>query len=261
MSKLMTIAIKQQDSTDSFKTTRSFINSLEISSAAFLEKILGTKKRIVSFETLLIKNGIYNLITMSEDIHTHIESQLKFYFPGITIQNEDDPIQNLKMHVTEFVLESNPFNPLLTFENYPGIDSIFNSYKELLNNQSDSDLTLIQLTLSNKKEGWQDKVVNKIEKGNRKHTHHRSEYTDINLISDKLNYPCFDCSLRVASTTNKNQNIVNNLFNTTERQWSNKIVTSSKNLFLNNSIDNLLDRTNKKDSILNSSEITTLWHI
>ena len=261
MSKLITIAIKQLNNTSSFKTTRDFINSLEISSATFLENLIGTKREIVSFETLLIKNGIYNLITLSEDVYIYIESQLKFYFPNITIQKEDDPIQNLKMYITEFELDNKLFNPLLTFENFPGSDSVFSSYKELLNEQADSDLTLVQLTFSKKEEGWQDKIVNNIENNSKKYRSVNSEYMDNNLILDKVNYSCFDCTIRVASTTNKNQSKINDLFNNTERQGSNKIVALPKKSLFNNSLDNLLDRTNKKNMTLNSSEIATLWHI
>lgn len=261
MSKLVTIAIKQKNNTSSFKTTRNFINSLEISTAGFLEKILGTKRDIISFETLLIKQGIYNLITLSEDAYVYIEPQLKFYFPDITIQNEDDPIQDLKMYVTEFVLEKNHFNPILTFENFPGSDTVFSSYKELLNVQADSDLTLVQLTLSKKEEGWHDNIINNIEKNSKEDGSANSETIDKNLILDKVSYSCFDCTLRVASTTNKNQSKIKDLFNNTERQGSNKIVALPKKSLFNNSLDNLLDRTNKKTMTLNSSEIATLWHI
>lgn len=261
MSKLLTIAIKQQNNTSSFKSTRDFINSLEISSASFLDKILGTKKEIISFETLLIKNGIYNLITLSEDVYLHIESQLKFYFPDITIQKDTDPIQNLKMYVTEFELEKKTFKPLLTFENFPGNDSVFSSYKNLLNVQADSDLTLVQLTLTKKDEVWQGNLINNIENSNKKDESLNTEYMAKNLILDKVSYSCFDCTLRIASTTNKNQSIINDLFNNTERQGSNKIITIHKNSFLNNSEDELLERVNKRKMILNSSEIATLWHI
>lgn len=261
MSKLITIAIKQQGNNNSFEATRGFINSLETTSSSFIEKILGTKKEILSFETLLIKNGVYNLITLSEDIYIYIESQLKFYFPKITIQKDNDPIQDLKMYATEFALEEKSHYPIQTFENFPSVDPILNSYEDLLSLQSSNDLTLFQLIISKKEDGWQDNIINIVENNNKRHDIFSSESVDKNLTLDKVCYPCFDCSLRVASTTNKNQIKINNLFNNTERQGSNKIVALPKKSLFNNSLDNLLDRANKKTITLNSSEIATLWHI
>lgn len=261
MSQLITIAVKYNNSNDSFNLTKDFINSLELSSSNFVDRILNNKKGILSFETLFIKKGIYNLITMSEDIYTNVVSQLKFFYPNIIIQSTDDPILDLELSSYEFNLEKSAFKPILTFENFPGLDPMTQNYHNLINQQSDNDLTLLQLSISSKNGDWQDKLINDTSSFDDKLNALESENMIKNLVLDKISYPCFDCSLVVSSTTNKNQNIIEKLFDNLERQKSNRLIISSKKTLFSNQKQNVHLRSSKKGIVLNSSEIATLWHL
>lgn len=249
----ITIALRRGDKSNVSESSRNFFELIEIPKK---NHIFWNKKISISFEVLLIKNQIFKLMNFDKQYFEQVKNQIKNLLPNVLIEKVEDPLLSVdKLEIVEYKFDREGYYPILNYQNFSQDDPLTNKYDEILKIQGDSDLTLIQVIISETNSNWQEKTINLLDKDN-------NYSKDKNIIFDKISYPSFKTNIKALSTSAKNIYLLNSLFDVLEKNNSNKIIPTEKGMFQIDVVQKAEDRVkNKSNIILNSKELATIWNI
>lgn len=263
MSKLVTISVKlprlQEVTPEAAKTFLSALTS--ISTVSPLQKLFGTKPQVLSLELVTINQQILFTITADEDLIQFVQTQLQSNYPLVIMQKIADPLEGLAMGVKNLKLKNGSFYPIATYDKFADIDPM-SSVLSVLSKAESNEVSMVQLALEATNSSWQSKGASYADFGTKNEDGNYSPRTDKNIIVEKISYPGFKVSIRVASTTNKILTELVASCGVFARSDGNSITTKKIGLFSKSHVvDDLFARKVVGNDVMNIMELATIWHL
>mgnify|MGYP001592524408 FL=1 len=263
MSKSVTISVKlprlQEVTPEAAKTFLSALTS--ISTVSPMQKLFGTKPQVLSLELVTINQQILFTITADEDLIQFVQTQLQSNYPLVIMQKIKDPLEGLAMEVKNLKLKNGSYYPIATYDKFADIDPMA-SVLSVLSKAETNEVSMVQLALEATSSSWQSKGASYADFGTKKEDGTYTPRSDKNIIVEKISYPGFKASIRVASTSNKTLTELGSSLGVFARSDGNTITTKKIGLFGKATVvDDLLERKVIGHDVMNIMEIATLWHL
>lgn len=263
MDNLTTVLIKLPRNTQvTPESAQTFLAALtQINYVSGLDRILGKKPKAFALEIALFNQQIRFLITCHSDLLSFIETQIQSNYPLAIIEKTVDPLEKQTVEMVSLRLSKGSFYPISTYDKFQNIDPL-SSILSVLAKSDPDQVTLVQLALESVESSWQIQGQTFYEKGKKNADGTYSPRSDQNIIKEKISYPGFRFSLRVASNTKKTLTEVGNAFGVYARSDANSFYLKRPGIFgSNKDYENLRSRKISGREILNILEIATLWHL
>lgn len=263
MSKLVTIALKLPRNTEvTPEASKTFLSTLtSIGGVSSLQKLFGTKAPKLSLEIVTVNQQILFLITAEESLIQFIQTQLQSNYPLVIMQKIDDPLKDLTLEVKNLKLKNGSCYPIATYDKFTDIDPM-GSVLSVLSKSENNEVSIIQIALESISSSWQGKGAYYADHGSKNEDGSYSPRSDKAIITEKISYPGFKVSVRVASTTNKTLNELVSSFGVYTRSEGNGFSLKKIGIFGKSKIvTDLTERKVTGSDILNIMEIATLWHL
>lgn len=222
-------------------------------------KLRGKHSQRLSLEIALINQQIHFLITCDRDLATFVTSQLQSNYPLIIIEEIIDPasqIQNL--HTIELTLKKGNFYPINTYPLFVDIDPLSSMLSVLSTKGDPNEFVLVQIALEGSVSAWQKSGQQLAETGGgKKEDGSYVAHPHATIIKEKIAFPGFRVSLKIASNSTQTLSEIANTFGVFTRSDGNSFGKKKSK----NSNKSLLARTVDDKQILNIVELATLWHL
>lgn len=263
MSKLVTISVKlprlQEVTPEAAKMFLSTLTSL--SSVTPLQKFFGAKPQVLSLELVTINQQILFLITVDEELERFVQTQLQSNYPLVIMQKINDPLEGLAMGVKNLKLKNGSYYPIATYDKFTEIDPMA-SVLSVLSKAESNEVSMVQLALEATGSGWQGKGASYADFGTKKEDGTYTPRSDKSIIVEKISYPGFKVSIRVASTTNKTLTELASSLGVFTRSDGNSITSKKIGLFSKgNVVNDLFERKVIGNDVMNIMELATIWHL
>lgn len=263
MSKLVTISVKlprlQEVTPEAAKMFLSTLTSL--SSVSPLQKLFGTKPQVLSLELVTINQQILFLITVDEELERFVQTQLQSNYPLVIMQKIKDPLEGLSMNVKNLKLKNGSYYPIATYDKFTEIDPMA-SVLSVLSKAESNEVSMVQLALEATGSGWQGKGASYADFGTKKEDGTYTPRSDKSIIVEKISYPGFKVSIRVASTASKTLTELSSSLGVFTRSDGNSITSKKIGLFSKgNIVNDLFERKVIGNDVMNIMELATIWHL
>lgn len=264
MSSLVTFSLKLPRNTEvTPEASKTFLSALtSISSVSNFQKMLGVKPQRLSLEIVSINQQILFLITCDSDIAQFVQTQIQSSYPLVIISKIDDPLTGRDLYIKNFKTSKGSYYPISTYEKFSDIDPL-SSLLSVLSKSETDEVTLFQIALEATDSSWQTAGLSYADFGAKKEDGTYSPRPDKSVIVEKVSYPGFRASIRIASTSNKTLNEISSALGVFTRSDGSSIVSKKKGLFENKNkyLKNIIERNVDTKDILNILELATLWHL
>ncbi|MCK4818501.1 DUF87 domain-containing protein, partial [bacterium] len=199
------------------------------------------------------------------DLVPFIETQIQSNYPLVLIEKTPDPLQQLaenqELDLVRLYLKNGNYYPIATFPSFQDIDPL-SSILSVLAKGTPEQVTLIQYALESASPSWQAQGKRYAERGTKNEDGTYSPRPDESIIKEKISYPGFKASVRIASNTKKSLKEIVNAFGVFTKADGNSFhVKKPGRLKWNKEINNLYKRYVGDHQILNISELATIWHL
>ena len=244
------------------EASQTFLSALtQINSVSFFQRLTGTKAQALALEIALVNQQILFLITCDSEIVPFVTTQIQSNYPLLIIEKVQDPIAQKPLLVTNLGLRNGSYYPLATYANFTDIDPL-SSILSVLSKASPDDVALVQIALESAGGSWQGAGASFAEKGTKNEDGGYSPRSDQNVIKEKISYPGFRASVRVAANTNETRKGLVSAFGVFTRADGNSFKSKGAS-FINRKApyQNLLARKVSDNQILNTVELATIWHL
>lgn len=265
MSELVTLQIKIPRNTEiTPEAAQTFLSTMmSLKTATPLQKLLGKKSQVFALEIVLYNQQILFQITCDTELKFFVETQIVSNYPLATVTHIVDPIAEKieSMEITRLFLKEGNYYPLATFASFNEIDPLSSVLSVLTKGDSDI-VSIIQFALEPADSIWQTKATDYAAKGDKKEDGSYSPRSDQSIIKEKVSYPGFRTSLRVASTQRNTLKEMADAFKVFTKVDGNAFTESSVSKFrIKTERQLLLTRTVGENHIFNIAELATLWHL
>lgn len=265
MSELTTLLLKLPRNTEvTPEAAQTFLAALtQINTVSFFQRLLGTKPQAVALEIALINQQIRFQITCSSELVPFIETQLQSNYPLVIIEKTDDPLEGKEkeLEIKKLVLRKGSYYPISTFESFQDVDPL-SSVLSVLSKGDPDEVTIVQIALESTSSSWQAKGGSYAEKGTKNEDGTYSPRSDKNVIDEKISYPGFKATVRLAANTKKTLRELSSSFGVFARADGNSFSTKSPAIIRKGAATkNLFERKVVDDQILNIEELATIWHL
>lgn len=261
---LVTLTLKLPRNTEvTPEAAKTFLAALtQINSVSFFEKLTGVIPQALALEIALVNQQIRFQVTCDGDLAPFVETQIQSNYPLVIIERVLDPIQNQHLDVLSLKLRKGSFFPLATFDTFTDIDPLA-SILSVLSKADPNEISIIQFALESTASSWQAQGASFAEHGTKNEDGTYSPRSDANIIKEKISYPGFKVSIRVASNTNKTLRESASAFGVFTRADGNSFAVKKPGIFSNkrNQLTDLLARKVTDKQIINIVELATVWHL
>jgi len=264
------------------EAAKTFLAALtQINYASTLDKLLGKKPPAFALEIALVNQQIRFLVTCHASLVSFIETQIRSNYPLVIIEKIEDPLrqsfseasplrlgrieasplENQDIKVFFLKLAKGSFYSIQTYSNFQDVDPL-SSILSVLSKGDPDEVVLIQIALESITPNWQTQGQVFSDKGAKNADGTFSQRTDANIIKEKISYPGFRTTLRIAGNTNKTLKGIADAFGVFARSDANSFSVKSPNRFNKTSETKALRARRVSDKqILNIIELATLWHL
>jgi hypothetical protein len=226
-----------------------------------LNKLLGKKPQSFALEIALVSQQIRFQLTCDSELAAFIETQLQSNYPLVIIEKADDPIEGKKLDMISLHLSRGNFYPLAVYGNFQDVDPL-SSVLSVLSKGDPDEVALIQYALESTSTAWQGQGQLYGEKGTKNEDNTYSPRTDQNIINEKISYPGFATSIRIASNAKNTLTEVANAYRVFNRADGNSLSSKRPGRFSKDKELHALNMRRVTDKqILNIQELATLWHL
>jgi len=263
MNDLTTFLLKLPRNTEvTPEATQTFLASLtQINSISLVQKLVGKKPFSLALEIGLINQQIRFQITCSDEIAAFVQTQIQSNYPLVIIEKAQDFLEDNSLFVKSLVLKHGNYYPITYWNEFTDIDPL-SSILSVLSKSDPNQIAIVQLALKSISSSWQAKGASFAEKGVKNDNGTFSPRSDQNIIKDKISYPGFKVSIRLASNTKKTLTELYSSFGVFTKASGNSFSTK-KNFLSNIKTQNsrLFKRLVSENQILNIAELATIWHL
>jgi len=261
---LVTLTLKLPRNTEvTPEAAKTFLAALtQINSVSFFDRLTGVVPQALALEIALVNQQIRFQVTCDGDLAPFVETQIQSNYPLVIIERVLDPIQNQHLDVLSLKLRKGSFFPLATFDAFTDIDPLA-SILSVLSKADPNEISIIQFALESTASSWQAQGASFAEHGTKNEDGTYSPRSDANIIKEKISYPGFKVSIRVASNTNKTLRESASAFGVFTRADGNSFAVKKPGVFSNKKtqLTNLLARKVTDKQIINIVELATIWHL
>ncbi len=264
MQNLTTLLLKLPRNTEvTPEAAQTFFAALtQINSVSFLQRLTGTKPQSLALEIVLINQQIQFLITCDPALIPFVTTQIQSNYPLAIIQKIPDPLENQQLSVTSLKLKHGNYYPLATYlTSFTDVDPL-SSILSVLSKSEPDQVAIIQVCLESVSGSWQGQGASFADKGTKNEDGSYSPRSDQNIIKEKISYPGFKVSMRLASNTKETQKELVGAFGVFTRSEGNSFSVKKPSFFSKDtSLQDLFSRKVTDNQILNIAELATVWHL
>jgi hypothetical protein len=260
MTNLVTLSVKlPRNSEITPEAAQTFLAVLtQIENATLFQKLFyRTSSPRLSLEIALVNQQIRFQITCDETLVSLIETQIQSNYPLAFVEKTTDPIEDKQLDVYRLYLKNGNFYPIATYSSFTEIDPMSSILSALSKNDPDQT-SIIQYALEPAGNSWQTKGAVYADKGKKNEDGTYSPREDENIIKEKISYPGFKTSIRLASTKPSSLSELVKAYAVFERTNANSFFSKTSN---SRELNLLKKRSVNDNQILNIVELATLWHL
>jgi len=245
------------------EASQTFLAALtQINSVSAIQRLLGTQPQPLALELAVFNQQIRFQITCDPDLAPFVETQIQSNYPLVLIEKTQDTlleVQNLDI-VTLKTRKGN-YYPIATYAAFTDVDPLSNVLS-VLAKAHEGETTIVQIALEAIGGGWQGRGQAMIEKGTKNADGTFSPLPDETIIKEKISYPGFAASIRLASNSKERLKELTSSFGVFARADSNSFSTKKPSLLKRSkAFTDLVFRRVTENQILNIAELATLWHL
>jgi len=263
MQSMTTLLLKLPRNTEvTPEAAQTFLSTLtQINSVSSLKKLMGTKSQALALEIVLFDQQIRFQITCDSDLVPFVKTQIQSNYPLVIIEQTQDPLIDKKLEVTKLSLSKGSYYPIATFESFQDIDPL-SSILSVLSKGDPDEIGLVQFALEATSSSWQRKGALYAERGTKNEDGSYSPRSDANIINEKISYPGFKVTIRLAANTKQTLRELTSSFGVFTRADGNKFSSKkTSQLKKKSALVYLLQRKVEDNQILNIQELATAWHL
>ena len=263
MQNLTTLVLKLPRNTEvTPEAAQTFLAALtQINSVSFWERLTGTIPHALALEIALVNQQIRFQITCENELVPFIQTQIQSNYPLVIMEKAQDFLENQRLEVASLILKKGSYYPIATFGAFTDIDPL-SSILSVLSKGDPDEVSLIQFALESVSSSWQGAGASYAAKGVKNEDGTYSPRPDANVINEKISYPGFKVSIRLASNTNKTLTELKSAFGVFTRADGNSFCTQKSILpFGKSPYLDLWARKVTDKQILNIVELATVWHL
>ncbi len=260
---LTTLFIKvPRDTEVTPESAQTFLAALtQINSVTPLQKMLGHRSQALSLEIALFNQQIHFLITCDTELVPFVEAQLQSNYPLAIITPIEDPLANQNLQVSELTLAKGNYYPIITFGSFKDVDPL-SSLLSVLSKDVGNGVVMIQYSLESVSSSWQGNGQAFADKGEKKEDGSWGPRPDGAVIKEKISYPGFATSLRIAANSKNTLNALVSAFGVYARSDGNAFTGKGRGIFQRSTpLNDLVSRQVTDNKIMNIQELATLWHL
>ena len=262
MQNLTTLLLKLPRNTEvTPEAAQTFLSALtQINSVSFFQRLTGTRPQALSLEIALINQQIRFQITCDTELVPFVSTQIQSNYPLVIIEKTTDSISGQNLSVVSLKLKQGSYYPVATYPAFTDIDPLA-SLLSVLSKSSPDQIALIQYALTSSGSGWQGAGASFAEKGKKNEDGSYSPRSDQTIIKEKISYPGFKVSVRVAANTKETLKELVSAFGVFTRADGNSFSTKKSFFGKKDGYKDLLERKVSGNQILNIVELATIWHL
>jgi hypothetical protein len=263
MQNLTTLLLKLPRNTEiTPEAAQTFFAALtQINSVSFLQKLMGNHPKALAVEIAMINQQIQFLVTCDSELVPFVQTQIQSNYPLVIISKIPDPIAGKNLYATSLKLKHGSYYPLATYISaFTDVDPL-SSVLSVLAKSNPDQIVLIQYAMESSGTSWQSAGAAFAEKGKKNEDGTFSPRSDQNIIKEKISYPGFKVSLRLASNTKETLKELVSAFGVFARADGNGFGIQHSAFSFQPNLKNLWDRKVSDNQILNLVELATLWHL
>ena len=262
MQNLTTLLLKLPRNTEvTPEAAQTFLSALtQINSVSFFQRLTGTHPQALSLEIALINQQIRFQITCDTELVPFVSTQIQSNYPLVIIEKTTDSISGQNLSVVSLKLKQGSYYPVATYPAFTDIDPLA-SLLSVLSKSSPDQIALIQYALTSSGSGWQGAGASFAEKGKKNEDGSYSPRSDQTIIKEKISYPGFKVSVRVAANTKETLKELVSAFGVFTRADGNSFSTKKSFFGKKDGYKDLLERKVSGNQILNIVELATIWHL
>ncbi|MFC1710440.1 type IV secretory system conjugative DNA transfer family protein [Patescibacteria group bacterium] len=267
MDELTTLVLKLPRNTEvTPEAAKTFLASLsQINSVSLMNKLTGVHAQALALEIALVSQQIRFQITCDKDLVPFIETQIQSNYPLVIMNRDKDPLipifENNTLKVVCFKLRRGSYYPIATTDSFTDVDPL-SSVLSVLSKGDPDQVALIQYALESVGTSWQSKGSSFAEKGVKNEDGTYSPRPDATIINEKISYPGFKVSIRIASNDSNTLKELSSSFGVFTRSEGNSFSVKKPSLVKKKPpITPLIKRRVTDNQILNIEELSTVWHL
>jgi len=233
----------------------------QINGVSRLQKMLGTKPQAFALEIALDNQQIKFIVTCDDDLVPFVTTQIQSNYPLVIIEKIKDPIEGKQLDVAALVLSHGSYYPLAVTDNFKEVDPL-SSVLSVLSKGDPDQLALIQISLESAGTSWQSAGADYASKGTKNEDGGYSPRSDESIIKEKITYPGFMVSIRLASNSKIIINELKSAFGVFTRADGNSFKSKKiRSISKKSEVKNLHARLVNINQVMNIVELATVWHL
>ena len=245
----------------------------QLNSVSRWDRLMGQRPQALALEIILTDQQIHFALTCDSEVSAFVEAQLQSNYPLVLVDPTTPsgfvggmaPLraheEAAPLHVQTLTLSRGNYYPLMTYEHFTDIDPI-SSVLSVLSKAPPDEFVVVQIALESISGSWQSGILKSIERGIVDKEGNRSPLPDEAVMREKISFPGFGASLRIAAKTRATLSGLVSAFGVFARTDGNSLVVKKKGVFSKDrSVSGLYSRQVTGSDILNIHELSTLWHL
>lgn len=245
------------------EAAQNFLAALtQINSVSFFQKLTGAKAQALALEIALINQQIQFQITCDSAIAPFVETQIQSNYPLVIVEKINDPILSAqKLSAVNLSLRKGSYYPIALYSAFSDIDPLA-SVLSVMTKSGPDEIALVQFALESTNPSWQAKGASYGANGTKNEDGSFSPRSDQNIIKEKISYPGFKVSIRLAADKNDALKGLISSFGVFTRADGNSFSLSHGGFLRGgNPLVGLFERRVTDNQILNIVELATVWHL
>ncbi len=261
-----------QDNEYSFESMSSLLsNFTQFTKKSFLDKFRSKKSTIASLEIVLNKGQIHFFVAVPTDSLDFFQSQILAQYSSAIIRTSDDYLipynESKDFYFTQLGLNKSQNYPLKTTKDFKDTDPLNAVLSPLSRVNGSQDCFVFQIILASAPKNWQSASFDLIQNGILVNAEKniRMAHPDKAILEQKIQFPGLLTQINLFSTNKILLTSVASSFGAYASPRGNFIKAFSPTFFTKNkllkSIFNRDFDTKLKHQILNTEELSALWHL
>lgn len=263
---LVTLLLKLPRGTEvTPEAAQTFLSALtQVNPSSAFGRLIGKNALPLAIEIIMVNQQIMFAVTCHSDLVPFVKTQLQSNYPLVIIEQIADPLQNTNLDIKKLILASGTYYPLATYDQFKEVDPM-SSLLSILSKAMPNEVAVIQIAIASVPASWQSFGQSMIDHYQKKDDGTYTKHPDETLIKEKISYPGFIATIRVATNTNNTQKDIINALGVFARPGSNRFKIK-KSLRKTKAHEELLERKAdngvfKKGQVLNTKELASIWHL
>lgn len=243
------------------EAAQNFLAALtQINYISSFQKLFGAVPSPLALEIALINQQIHFQISCDSEIAPFVQNQVQSNYPLVIIEKTQDPATIQPLEVVTLNLKRGNYYPIATFVNFKDVDPL-SSILSVLAKGNPDQVAMVQICLEGTNTSWQSKGASYAERGVKNEDGNYSPRSDQTIIKEKISYPGFSVSIRLASNTKETLKELVSAFGVYTRADGNSYGKKKSLISLSSPVKNFLARKVVGNEVLNIVELATIWHL